>query len=163
MCCPFFLLLVSCNTSRNILYHQWSFPDHCDEQSWDLISFLVMESCYQSLCRCFPVLIYWFCFHLCLQRIFLPCPWILLFLFYMCIKKIIVLMSILCSVDMIIWVFKACWLRFWSMTINCSLIRICVVCISFFAEVFRSCFFNDFYEGSFLWMPFYLWKIVLWR
>ena len=45
-------------------------------------------------------------------------------------------MCIVHRIDMVIWLFKAGWVHFWSMASNCSLGRSCVGCIRVFVEVF---------------------------
>ena len=57
---------------------------------------------------------------------------------FMCINKVSIIMWIVHVINMIVWVFKADWVHFWSMSINCSLRRNCVGCIIIFIEVLRS-------------------------
>ena len=56
----------------------------------------------------------------------------------MCFKKVSVVVGIIHRIDMVIWVFKAGWVHFWSMTINYILRKSSVECISVFVELFRS-------------------------
>ena len=72
MCCPRFHLGVRCDNGKNIPDCKWSFMGHYGEQSLDLISLLVMESCDKDMGECFIVILQWLCFHLCIQKILLP-------------------------------------------------------------------------------------------
>ena len=77
--------------------------------------------------------VFWFFFSDCVliyvfKELFLPS--ILSFMFYMCIKKVSVIMVIVHRIYMFIWVLKVDWVHFWSITRNRSLKSRCVGCIS---------------------------------
>ena len=60
------------------------------------------------------------------------------YVFFLCINKMSVFVGIFHSADIVIWIFKAYWVHFLLMAINCILRRICVGCISVFIEFLGS-------------------------
>ena len=66
-------------------------------------------------------------------------------------------MNIVYRVSMFVWVFKADWFHFWSMSSNFILRRRCVVCISFFVEVL------GLWSVFFIVLNFSSWTMILWK
>ena len=80
----------------------------------------------------------------------------------LCINKTSVFMGIFHMVDMVILIFKAEWVHFWSVLSNFSLRRSYGGCISVFLSILTMIHFCGCFEGDVLCLNFPLWKMVLW-